>query len=222
MGCVDRLRPDERHDRPARRREEGPREALLPASSFSRSTGSGCSSSGIVRRGLSSSARLSGTVRDELGACPLGRDLRSTPSAPADRRRLCVGGIFMGFGSRWAGGCTSGHGISGTLQLTVVIVARGRLLLYRGHRGRLASCSGSSAARGRRAMLTRHSYGKKACSWFSVSRPGSLFGFFLREGRRHPLRRHRRASSCSRTSRCSRSCSRPWRRACWASTRCNP
>lgn len=30
-----------------------------------------------------------------------------------------IGGIFMGVGSRWAGGCTSGHGISGTLQLTV-------------------------------------------------------------------------------------------------------
>ncbi|MEE4311397.1 MAG: YeeE/YedE thiosulfate transporter family protein [candidate division KSB1 bacterium] len=30
-----------------------------------------------------------------------------------------VGGILMGLGSRWAGGCTSGHGISGTLQLTV-------------------------------------------------------------------------------------------------------
>lgn len=30
-----------------------------------------------------------------------------------------VGGIFMGFGSRWADGCTSGHGISGTLQLAV-------------------------------------------------------------------------------------------------------
>ncbi|NIM15690.1 MAG: YeeE/YedE family protein [Candidatus Aminicenantes bacterium] len=30
-----------------------------------------------------------------------------------------VGGIFMGFGSRWANGCTSGHGISGTLQLAV-------------------------------------------------------------------------------------------------------
>lgn len=30
-----------------------------------------------------------------------------------------VGGIAMGFGSRWAGGCTSGHGISGTLQWTV-------------------------------------------------------------------------------------------------------
>jgi uncharacterized membrane protein YedE/YeeE len=29
------------------------------------------------------------------------------------------GGVFLGFGSRWAGGCTSGHGISGTLQLAV-------------------------------------------------------------------------------------------------------
>jgi len=30
-----------------------------------------------------------------------------------------VGGVFMGFGARWADGCTSGHGISGTLQLAV-------------------------------------------------------------------------------------------------------
>jgi len=30
-----------------------------------------------------------------------------------------IGGILMGFGSRWAGGCTSGHGISGTLQMAV-------------------------------------------------------------------------------------------------------
>ena len=29
------------------------------------------------------------------------------------------GGVVMGFGARWAGGCTSGHGISGTLQLSV-------------------------------------------------------------------------------------------------------
>lgn len=29
------------------------------------------------------------------------------------------GGILLGFGARWADGCTSGHGISGTLQLTV-------------------------------------------------------------------------------------------------------
>jgi hypothetical protein len=30
-----------------------------------------------------------------------------------------AGGVIMGFGARWAGGCTSGHGISGTLQLAV-------------------------------------------------------------------------------------------------------
>jgi uncharacterized membrane protein YedE/YeeE len=28
-----------------------------------------------------------------------------------------LGGVIMGLGARWAGGCTSGHGISGTLQL---------------------------------------------------------------------------------------------------------
>lgn len=30
-----------------------------------------------------------------------------------------AGGVILGFGSRWAGGCTSGHGISGTLQLAL-------------------------------------------------------------------------------------------------------
>lgn len=30
-----------------------------------------------------------------------------------------AGGILMGLGARWAGGCTSGHGISGTLQLAL-------------------------------------------------------------------------------------------------------
>ncbi len=30
-----------------------------------------------------------------------------------------TGGIFIGLGARWAGGCTSGHGISGTIQLVV-------------------------------------------------------------------------------------------------------
>ncbi|MDO9539346.1 MAG: YeeE/YedE thiosulfate transporter family protein [Methanocalculus sp.] len=29
------------------------------------------------------------------------------------------GGILMGIGARWAGGCTSGHGISGALQLSL-------------------------------------------------------------------------------------------------------
>jgi len=30
-----------------------------------------------------------------------------------------IGGILIGFGSRMAGGCTSGHGISGTIQMAV-------------------------------------------------------------------------------------------------------
>lgn len=30
-----------------------------------------------------------------------------------------IGGILLGLGARWAGGCTSGHGISGTLQLAL-------------------------------------------------------------------------------------------------------
>ena len=30
-----------------------------------------------------------------------------------------LGGVLMGFGARWADGCTSGHGISGTMQLAI-------------------------------------------------------------------------------------------------------
>lgn len=30
-----------------------------------------------------------------------------------------AGGILLGFGARWAGGCTSGHGISGSIQLSI-------------------------------------------------------------------------------------------------------
>jgi uncharacterized membrane protein YedE/YeeE len=30
-----------------------------------------------------------------------------------------MGGAFLGYGARLAGGCTSGHGISGALQLSV-------------------------------------------------------------------------------------------------------
>jgi uncharacterized protein len=36
--------------------------------------------------------------------------------------RLAValaGGVLLGFGARWADGCTSGHGISGTMQLAI-------------------------------------------------------------------------------------------------------
>lgn len=33
-----------------------------------------------------------------------------------------AGGILMGFGARFAGGCTSGHGISGTTQLSLTSI----------------------------------------------------------------------------------------------------
>jgi uncharacterized membrane protein YedE/YeeE len=41
-------------------------------------------------------------------------------TAPVPRLIVAfIGGVLMGVGSRWAGGCTSGHGISGTLQLAI-------------------------------------------------------------------------------------------------------
>jgi uncharacterized membrane protein YedE/YeeE len=33
-----------------------------------------------------------------------------------------TGGILLGFGSRWAGGCTSGHGINGSIQLSLASI----------------------------------------------------------------------------------------------------
>ena len=35
---------------------------------------------------------------------------------------LFIGGVLIGFGARWAGGCTSGHGISGTASLSVTSI----------------------------------------------------------------------------------------------------
>ncbi|MCK9357333.1 MAG: YeeE/YedE family protein, partial [Dehalococcoidia bacterium] len=41
-------------------------------------------------------------------------------SAPGPRLAVAfIGGAVLGLGARWAGGCTSGHGISGTMQLAV-------------------------------------------------------------------------------------------------------
>ncbi len=31
-----------------------------------------------------------------------------------------IGGVILGIGARWAGGCTSGHGISGASQLSII------------------------------------------------------------------------------------------------------
>ena len=38
-------------------------------------------------------------------------------SSPASLATLVVGGLLIGFGTRWAGGCTSGHAITGLSQL---------------------------------------------------------------------------------------------------------
>ena len=40
---------------------------------------------------------------------------------------IVVGGFLVGFGSRWAGGCTSGHGITGlaTLQPASLLAVAG-------------------------------------------------------------------------------------------------
>lgn len=63
------------------------------------------------------SAKLSGQF--QLKWVP-GKWLAAFGAVPATRWLVAfIGGILMGIGSRWAGGCTSGHGISGTLQLAL-------------------------------------------------------------------------------------------------------
>ncbi|MFA5294246.1 MAG: YeeE/YedE thiosulfate transporter family protein [Methanoregulaceae archaeon] len=63
------------------------------------------------------SAYLSGTFR-VLIVPPVFAE--AFGNVPAFRSAVAlIGGILMGLGARWAGGCTSGHGISGTLQLSL-------------------------------------------------------------------------------------------------------
>ncbi len=63
------------------------------------------------------SATISGSFRWEV-VPPLWR--QAFGQQPVVRWLVAlVGGFFIGLGARWANGCTSGHGISGTLQLTV-------------------------------------------------------------------------------------------------------
>jgi uncharacterized membrane protein YedE/YeeE len=45
--------------------------------------------------------------------------LGSLLSAPFLLPLLFIGGICIGFGARWMGGCTSGHGLCGTSTLSV-------------------------------------------------------------------------------------------------------
>lgn len=67
--------------------------------------------------GAFTAALLSGTFRLEW-VPPLWADA----FGPNVWKRLAValcGGILVGFGARWGCGCTSGHGISGSLQLVL-------------------------------------------------------------------------------------------------------
>ena len=63
------------------------------------------------------SAHLSGEFR--ITWTPQRWFMRYGPEALPRFVVALIGGTIMGIGARWAGGCTSGHGISGTLQLAV-------------------------------------------------------------------------------------------------------
>ena len=68
--------------------------------------------------GIAAGALVAGLLRDgprlSVGYGALGAVLPVAALVPL----LFVGGLLMGFGARWAGGCTSGHGISGNAGLS--------------------------------------------------------------------------------------------------------
>ncbi len=62
----------------------------------------------LAGAGLSALLRGGPTLSTEYGA--LGRLVPLPALVPV----LVVAGVLMGYGARWAGGCTSGHGLCGT------------------------------------------------------------------------------------------------------------
>ncbi len=63
-------------------------------------------------------------------------------AAQAPLSAVALAGLLVGAGSRWAGGCTSGHGLCGTARLssrsiavTALFVAVGMLVVAVVHRG---------------------------------------------------------------------------------------
>lgn len=77
---------------------------------------------GDARKGVRPTARATtfaaGTL---LGSWALSRivDIPNPADVQLATLRLVAGGVLMVFGSRLAGGCTSGHGISGMSQLSI-------------------------------------------------------------------------------------------------------
>jgi uncharacterized membrane protein YedE/YeeE len=45
------------------------------------------------------------------------------PAMPASWGIILVGGLLVGFGTRWSGGCTSGHGVCGIARLSTRSIA---------------------------------------------------------------------------------------------------
>lgn len=64
------------------------------------------------------SSKLSGDFK--LIALPQMWTSEVSNSLPLRFFASLLGGILLGIGARWAGGCTSGHGISGTSMLSVI------------------------------------------------------------------------------------------------------
>jgi uncharacterized membrane protein YedE/YeeE len=67
-----------------------------------------------VLLGALASSLLSGTFR--LQWVPAAWAGRFGPAVLPRQAVAFLGGVILGFGARWANGCTSGHGISGTMQ----------------------------------------------------------------------------------------------------------
>ena len=75
-----------------------------------------------------------------LAASPFAAQLFFAPARPtieADAATLVVGGLLVGFGTRLANGCTSGHGVCGVARLsrrsfaaTLVFMATGILTVF--------------------------------------------------------------------------------------------
>ncbi len=70
-----------------------------------------------VAAGAFLSAWSSDSLRGAIS--PIWRRALGTPSLPVRFGTAFVGGFVMLFGARLAGGCTSGHGLSGLAQLSV-------------------------------------------------------------------------------------------------------
>jgi len=69
----------------------------------------------LLSKGISTPA----TIHEGLGFVPFELYDLNNIGNPKNLIVLILGGLLIGFGTRWAGGCTSGHAISGLSNLQV-------------------------------------------------------------------------------------------------------